>query len=449
VFFFPLQKTRNHLYDDMVASINPKKCLVAAELGLTIENIDQHTKGGFVKKKNIFLLLKDGKGWSNGVRGTRDTEAKPILKHSKVALCGEVQPKPAFKFLCDNTNRTIGLSNRWDLSIPPKVRVDSLNDLRVELLPSSKPKKQVPARPAVVEEPVAEGGAVEGEPVAEREAANGRSGEDGVLGRDSRQKRKAEDGKEEEARRIRPRPGNSPVEGLYDGIVEAFGQYLDEKDLGSLRPHLARGRELLQGGPLQTHRIAAAKQTPSGPLNDQKEPSGGAPPDERENGSRDQEVYEEPEEEDATQLNKEEWINRRALLPDSDTLDEDGDLADFEKFVDKTFIENVSSCISVDVQIVLSIMLLLLGKVSTPWKGIWASRGSLHSPSSLLSWFVRIHCCLAVRSLNQVLSGLSSCLLKAMCRPVNLLHFAACCALALLVLWEGVRSFEFSSLETI
>lgn len=134
VFFFPLQMTMNHLYDNMVASINSEKGLVAAELGLTIENIDQHTKGGSVKEKNIFLLLKDGKGWSDRVRGTRDSEPKPILKHLKVALCGKVQPEPAFKYLCDDTNRTIGLSNRWDLSIPPKVRVDSLNDLRVELL---------------------------------------------------------------------------------------------------------------------------------------------------------------------------------------------------------------------------------------------------------------------------------------------------------------------------
>jgi hypothetical protein len=57
----------NHLYDDLIASINPEKCLVAAKLGLTIKNIDQHTKGGSVKEKNIFLLLKDGKGWSDGV----------------------------------------------------------------------------------------------------------------------------------------------------------------------------------------------------------------------------------------------------------------------------------------------------------------------------------------------------------------------------------------------
>jgi hypothetical protein len=158
-----------------------------------------------------------------------------------------VQPKPAFKFLCDDTNRTIGLSNRWDLSIPPKVRVDSLNDLRVQLLPPSKPKNQEPARLAVEEEPIAEGGAVEGEAVAKSEAANGRSGGDGVPGKDSRPKRRAEDGKEEAARRLRPRSGNSPPERLY-GIDKAFGQYSDEKDLGSLRPHLARGRELLRGG---------------------------------------------------------------------------------------------------------------------------------------------------------------------------------------------------------
>jgi hypothetical protein len=101
VFLFPLQKTMNHLYDNLVASINPEKCLVGAELGLTIKNIDQYIKGGSVKERNIFLLLKEG--WSNGVRGTRDTEPKPILKHSKVTLCGGVQSEPAFKFPCDST----------------------------------------------------------------------------------------------------------------------------------------------------------------------------------------------------------------------------------------------------------------------------------------------------------------------------------------------------------
>lgn len=148
-----LQKTLNHLYDDLTHSVNPEKFLCASEIGLQVENLDLDTKAGSKQERSIMLGMKDGEGWPNGVRGGGGPEPeRAALKQTCVAICGGIQPEIAFPLFTNDVNMALGLSGRIDITAPRRREMQSLTELRASVVEKSGiPNGLAAQRPAHLE----------------------------------------------------------------------------------------------------------------------------------------------------------------------------------------------------------------------------------------------------------------------------------------------------------